>query len=69
MTCSDLIDAKKEVKHAESQRSIVLLISSKIQYIFISLIDLKAKRLTEVLYKLVKENKMKQLINKLKTIQ
>lgn len=69
MACSDLIDAKKEVKHAESQRSIVLLISSKIQYIFISLIDLKAKRLTEVLYKLVKENKMKQLINKLKTIQ
>lgn len=69
MTCSDLIDAKKEVKHAESQRSIVLLISSKIQYIFISLIDLKAKRLTEVLYKLVKENKMKQLINKLKTIR
>lgn len=69
MTCSDLIDAKKKVKHAESQRSIVLLIRSKIQYIFISLIDLKAKRLTEVLYKLVKENKMKQLINKLKTIQ
>lgn len=60
---------KKKVKHAESQRSIVLLISSKIQYIFISLIDLKAKRLTEVLYKLVKENKIKQLINKLKTIQ